>query len=193
VNLANRTTHVTFGVILGAAYIPIDFLLINPGIGYLQNAWLYWVVAVLLAILGSEGPDFDHLYSFMSHRDIVSHSAIYPGIMFGLCIWWKLTINDPLIGCFIPFMIAYASHLFLDYFPNIDLRKLSDGEIRIKEKKGTFLMHVPFIYKDRDGKERRTLDVKNTERWLLINAFLCSSMAGLLIAASYFPSVPDLF
>ncbi|MHA1127014.1 MAG: metal-dependent hydrolase [Candidatus Heimdallarchaeota archaeon] len=192
--ISHRTAHVTIGVILGAAYIPVEFLVINSKLGIpLKHSWLYWVAALLLAIIGAEAPDFDHLYSFMSHRDIVSHSAIYPGIVFGLCIWWKLTVNNLLIGCFIPFLIAYSSHLVLDYFQNIDMKKLSDGELRIKEKKGYFLMHVPFIYKDREGKTRRTLSVKNTERWLLGNAFLCLAMAAVLAAASYFPDVPDLF
>ncbi len=73
--LANRTAHVTIGIILGAAYIPIDFILINQKFGAgLSDIWLYWVIALLLAIIGAEGPDFDVLYNFMSHRDIVSHS-----------------------------------------------------------------------------------------------------------------------
>jgi hypothetical protein len=151
---------------------------------------MVWLIAFLLAILGSEGPDFDVLYSFMSHRDIVSHSAIYPGIMFAFCMWRKVVDNPVLVSAFIPFMIAYSSHLFLDYFPNIDMRKLRDGKFRIKEKKGTFLMHVPFVYKNREGKVRRTLDVKGTERWLLTNAFLCFAMAMLLSLAKYY--VPSL-
>jgi hypothetical protein len=176
--MANKTVHVTVGVILALIYIPIDFYVINNDISY---TWLYWLAAVLLAIVGSEGPDLDHLYSFMSHRDIVTHSAIYPGIIFGLCVWWRLSYAEPILSVFIPFFIAYSSHLFLDYFPNVDLRKLSDGEIRIKEKRGTFLMHVPFIYRTKEGKERRTLDVKNTERWLLTNAFLVFCMGAFLI------------
>ena len=89
-------------------------------------------------------------------------------------------------------MIAYSSHLFLDYFPNIDMRKLRDGQLRIKEKKGTFLMHVPFIYKNREGKIRRTLDVKGTERWLLINSALCFAMAMLLAFARYYATLPAM-
>ncbi len=120
----------------------------------------------------------------MSHRDIVSHSAFYPGIVFGVTIYWRIAqyniVFDPLISVFIPYLIGYASHLFLDYFANIDLRKLKDGKLRIGQKKGTFLMHVPFIYKDRKGKTRRTLDVKGTEWWLLSNAFICMAMASLL-------------
>ncbi len=189
--MANRTAHVTIGVILGAAYIPVEFFIINKHNGIpFEYSWLYWVAAILLAIIGAEAPDFDHLYNFMSHRDILTHSSFYPGIIFGLCIWWKLTVNDPLIGCFIPYLIAYSSHLVLDYFPNIDMRKLSDGVLRISEKKGYFLMHVPFIFKDKDGKERRTLNVKNTERWLLGHSFLCLAMAAVLAAATYFPGVP---
>ena len=179
--LANRTAHVTVGLLLGAAYIPIDFIVINENFGTsLADAWYLWVIGLLLAIIGSEGPDFDQLYNFMSHRDIVSHSAIFPGIVFGLSLWWRFGHNDPLVSCFVPFLLAYGSHLFLDYFPNINVRDLRNGELRIGQKKGTFLMHVPFIYKDRKGKERRTLDVKKTEWWLLSNAFLCSSMAGIL-------------
>ncbi|MFW9924754.1 MAG: metal-dependent hydrolase [Candidatus Thorarchaeota archaeon] len=194
--MANRTTHVSFGVFLGAAYIPIDFIIINQkfGVTSLSEIWLFWVIAILLAIIGSEGPDFDQLYSFMSHRDIVSHSAFYPGVIFGLCMWWRFTVNDPLVSSFIPFLIAYSSHLFLDYFPNINLRDLHKGEIRIGEKKGTFLMHVPFIYKDKDGKVRRTLGVKKTEWWLLSNSFLCIAMATLLALARLYADldIPSL-
>ena len=190
--MANRTAHVTIGILLGGAYIPIDFILINDTFGVqLGDIWLYFVIALLLAIIGAEAPDFDALYSFMSHRDIVSHSSFFPGVVFGLCMWWKLTVNDPLISCFIPFIIAYGSHLFLDYFPNINIRDLRNGELRIGEKKGTFLMHVPFIYKDRKGKERRTLNVKWTERWLLGNAFLCTCM-GLLLALARFYTFADI-
>jgi len=179
--LANRTAHVSFGLFLGAAYIPIDFIIINQSFGTsIADAWYLWIIALLLAIIGAEGPDFDQLYSFMSHRDIVSHSAFYPGIIFGLSLWWRFSQNDPLVSCFVPFLIAYGSHLFLDYFPNINIRDLRNGELRIGEKKGTFLMHVPFIYKDRKGKLRRTLGAKKTEWWLLGNAFLCTVMACLL-------------
>ncbi|MHA1156884.1 MAG: hypothetical protein ACTSQK_12320 [Candidatus Heimdallarchaeota archaeon] len=190
--MANRTAHVTIGIILGAAYIPIDFIFINQKFGAgLSDIWLYWVIALLLAILGAEGPDFDVLYNFMSHRDIVSHSSFYPGIVFGLSMWWRVTANDPLISCFIPFIIAYGSHLFLDYFPNINIRDLRNGELRIGQKKGTFLMHVPFIFKDRKGKQRRTLNVKWTERWLLGNAFLCVCMA-LLLALARLYTIADI-
>ena len=186
--MANRTAHVTFGAILAIIFIPIDIILINNNFGLLPvDTWFFYVIGFLLAIIGSEGPDFDQLYSFMSHRDIVSHSCIYPGIVFGVSMWWRITqyniAYDPLISIFIPFMIAYASHLFLDYFPNIQVRKLTDGALRIGEKKGTFLMHVPFIYKDRKGRTRRTLNVKGTEWWLLGNAFIIMSMASLTTIA----------
>lgn len=182
------------GILLGAIYIPIDIIVINENLNatYLWQTWMVWIIAFLLSILGSEAPDFDILYSFMSHRDIVSHSAIYPGLLFAVGFWWKFTINHALVSAFIPFMIAYSSHLFLDYFPNIDMRKLRDGQLRIKEKKGTFLMHVPFIYKNREGKIRRTLDVKGTERWLLINSFLCFAMAMLLAFARYYATLPAM-
>lgn len=182
------------GMLLAAIYIPIDIIVINDNLNatYLWQTWMIWIIAFLLAIIGSEGPDFDVLYSFMSHRDIVSHSAIYPGILFAVGFWWKFTINHALVSAFIPFMIAYSSHLFLDYFPNIDMRKLRDGQLRIKEKKGTFLMHVPFIYKNREGKIRRTLDVKGTERWLLTNSFLCFAMAMLLAFARYYTNLPTM-
>ena len=190
--MANRTAHVTIGVILGGAYIPIDFILINQTFGEgLKDIWLYFVIALLLAILGAEGPDFDVLYSFMSHRDLISHSAFYPGVVFGLSMWWRLTVNDPLVSCFIPFIIAYGSHLFLDYFPNIQIRDLKDGGLRIGEKKGTFLIHVPFIYEDRKGRKRKTMNVKWTERWLLGNAFLCTCM-GLLLALARFYTFIDI-
>lgn len=189
--MANRTTHVTVGIILGLAYIPVEFFVISTAFTFSWVYWwLYWLIGLLLAMLGSEAPDFDALYGFMSHRDIVSHSAIYPGIIFGLCVWWRLTVNDPIIGCFIPFLIGYASHLFLDYFPNIQFRKLRDGGLRIGEKKGTFLMHVPFIYRDREGKTRRTLNVKQTEAWLLINSFLCVAMAVILAIMRYLTTLP---
>lgn len=192
--MANRTFHVSMGMLLAAIYIPIDIIVINDNLNatYLWQTWMVWIIAFLLAIIGSEGPDFDVLYSFMSHRDIVSHSAIYPGLLFAVGFWWKFTINHALVSAFIPFMIGYSSHLFLDYFPNIDMRKLRDGKLRIKEKKGTFLMHVPFIYKNREGKIRRTLDVKGTERWLLTNSFLCFAMAMLLAFARYYTNLPPM-
>ena len=127
-------------------------------------------------------------------RDLISHSALYPGVMFALSMWWRITMNDALVSCLIPFIIGYGSHLFLDYFPNIDLRDLHKGEIRIKEKKGAFLMHVPFIYKDRKGKVRRTLSVKHTEFWLLGNATLCTAMAVLLALARFYAEleIPEI-
>ncbi|RLI71209.1 MAG: hypothetical protein DRP02_05530 [Candidatus Gerdarchaeota archaeon] len=192
--LANRTAHVSFGFILGMIYIPIDIIVINNNLNfpYLKNTWPFWILALMLTILGSEGPDFDQLYNFMSHRDIITHSAFYPGIFFGIGIWFRLTTNHVLVTVFIPFLIAYASHLFLDYFPNIDTRDLYKGELRIKEKKGTFLMHMPFLFEDRKGKKRKTLDVKHTERWLLVNAVLTFAMAMLLSLAKYYYPLPPL-
>ncbi|NHJ86273.1 MAG: metal-dependent hydrolase [Asgard group archaeon] len=192
--MTNRTAHVSIGFILAAAYVPVDFLVINSRFGLtLKETWIFWVIGLLLGILGSEGPDFDQLYGFMSHRDIITHSAIYPGAIFAVAMWLRVTGDETtdyiLISSFIPFLLGYSSHLLLDYFPNIDVRKLRDGEFRIKEKKGTFLMHVPFIYKSNDGKERRTLNVKNTERWLLANSFLCLAMAVLLALARYYTNI----
>ncbi|MBD3189784.1 MAG: hypothetical protein GF308_04030 [Candidatus Heimdallarchaeota archaeon] len=180
--LANRTAHVTVGVILAFAYVPIEFFIINEQYPF---TWIHWVTAILLAIVGSEGPDLDQLYSFMSHRDVVTHSALYPGIIFGVCLWWRLTVNSALISCFIPFLLAYGSHLFLDYFPRIQVKDMLNKGIRISEKRGTFLMHVPFVYKTKEGKERKTLNVKQTERWLMFNAFLCVVMAVFLAVTRF--------
>ncbi|MHA1212587.1 MAG: hypothetical protein ACTSSH_09005 [Candidatus Heimdallarchaeota archaeon] len=184
--MANRTAHVTVGLFIGAAYIPIDILLINKGENPFSVTWPFWVIALLLTILGSEGPDFDQLYGFMSHRDFLTHSAFYPGLFFGVCMWFKITTNHFLVTAFIPYLLAYGSHLFLDYFPNIDVRKLKDGKFRIKEKKGTFLIHFPYYFKTKEGKERKTLSVKKTEAWLLVNAFLCTAMALLLAFVKYY-------
>ncbi len=192
--VANRTAHVTFGFIVGAAYIPIDIIVINQGLGadYLRDTWLFWIIALLLTIIGSEGPDFDQLYSFMTHRDILSHSAFFPGLIFGVCMWWRITANHALVSAFIPFLFAYGSHLFLDYFPNINVRDLTNGKLRIGEKKGAFLMHLPFFFKDKNGKERRTLDVKKTETWVVINFLLCITMGLLLATTKYFVNLPTM-
>jgi hypothetical protein len=180
--LANRTTHVTIGIILALTYIPIEFFVINEEYPF---TWVHWVTAILLAIIGSEGPDLDQLYSFMTHRDLVTHSAIFPGVVFGLCLWWRLEVNSALISCYIPFLLAYGSHLFLDFFPRIQFRDMFNKGIRISEKRGAFLIHVPFIYQTNDGKERKTLTVKRTEQWLLFNSFLCTVMSGILIATRF--------
>jgi len=192
--LANRTAHVTFGFIVGAIYVPIEIIVINQNLGamYLKETWLFWIIALLLTILGSEGPDFDQLYGFMTHRDVLSHSAIFPGMLFGVCMWWRLTVNHALVSAFIPYFLAYGSHLFLDYFPNINIRDLTNGTLRIGEKKGTFLMHLPFFYKSNDGKERRTLNVKKTETWLVINSFMCTAMGLLLATAKYYAILPPM-
>jgi hypothetical protein len=198
--VANRQAHVAVGVVLWAIYIPIDILFINDkfNLTMLRETWLFWIIALCLAILGSEGPDLDHLFPFMTHRDIISHSAFFPAILFGGAMWWKyriikdaaLTVLNATITAVIPFLLAYASHLFLDYFPNIDIKDLANGEIRVKEKKGAFLMHLPFYYEDKKGKERKTLSVKGTERWLIINSFFITIMALLLATAKYYISGP---
>jgi len=192
--LANRTAHVTFGVFLGLIYIPIDIIVINNNLNMpqLKNTWVFWLIALMLTILGSEAPDFDQLYNIMTHRDIVTHSSFYPAIIFAVGLWYRLTTNHALVSAFIPFLIAYSSHLFLDYFPNIDVRDLTKGEIRIKEKKGSFLMHVPFYYESREGKKRKTLNVKQTERWLLFNSALTLAMAMLLALAKYYYPLPPI-
>ncbi|NHJ46985.1 MAG: hypothetical protein FK733_04275 [Asgard group archaeon] len=196
--MANRTAHVTVGFILGAIYIPIDILIINNGFSLtlLRDTWLFWVIGLYLAILGSESPDLDHLLPFMSHRDIVTHSAFFPAILFSGGMWWKyriikdasLAVLNASITVIIPYLLAYGSHLFLDFFPNINIKDLANGEIRVKEKKGAFLMHLPFYVKDKKGKERKTLNVKGTEWWLIINSWLIGAMAALLAVAGYFIS-----
>ncbi|NHJ41134.1 MAG: hypothetical protein FK731_13970 [Asgard group archaeon] len=194
--MANRTVHVTVGFILGIIYIPIDIIVINNGFNEsnLSQTWLFWVIAILLSILGSEGPDLDQLYGFMSHRDIVTHSTLYPAIFFTVGMWWRITVNHALVSALIPFLIAFASHLFLDFFPNISLKDLADGNLRIGAKKGAYLVHLPFYYEDKKGKERKALSVKGTEWWLIINSLITCVMALLLATVNYYyPALPPIY
>ena len=189
--MANRTLHVTLGIIITMIYLPFDFIYVNGSYGMLlRDAWIYWVVAILLGLIGAEGPDFDQLYGFMSHRDIISHSILFPGAIFAMAMIWRITVeNNPIITAFIPFIMAYGLHLFIDIFPNIRIRDIPNKKIRISEKKGTYLMHLPFIYKNLKGKERHTLGVHQTEFWLIVNAILCSTMSLLISLARYYTSI----
>ncbi|GAJ04115.1 unnamed protein product, partial [marine sediment metagenome] len=46
------------GMLLAAIYIPIDIIVINDNLNatYLWQTWMVWIIAFLLAIIGSEGP-----------------------------------------------------------------------------------------------------------------------------------------
>ena len=101
-------------------------------------------------------------------------------------------------------MLGFASHLFLDYFPSIDIEKLikekknaeaSDAIISsivigltpvehlsnedLKKLRGTFNIHFPkriFIQK----KMRKTLTPKLTRIWLILNGAIVFTYSGLL-------------
>lgn len=95
-----------------------------------------WItLGLLLALFGSTLSDYDLLYKYLSpwhHRSAITHSASIPTIalLIYLCpICLGPTYLDHqrvdnyalLVVCF---MLGFASHLFLDCFPSVDVEKL---------------------------------------------------------------------
>lgn len=172
----------------------------------------------VMALLGSEIADFDLILGWLSHRDILTHSFFIPVFITITVIGQQfISPGDPSIILsliFIPFLFGFASHLFLDLFPNLDPEKeikeksisktavmLLGGAIQgltgtelIKAMKGTYLIHLPFRMKitdvalrDRKDKyieNRKTFPLHTTRWWLFLNG-LITVFLGLSILLAY--------
>ena len=143
----------------------------NTGFG-LGEYFGYIIIGALLALAGGAAPDWDFDLGIQYHRNSITHSAILPTIFymtffFGLSPDPNLLAVGP-VSMFISamFLLGYASHLFLDLFPQrSDLLKIVDD--MIKEKAPGDIRDIPEKY----------------ERfWLFLGGSLNMAFAALLLA-----------
>ncbi len=103
---------------------------------------IYLAVALLLVLTGAEIADYDKAIMWMQHRDWLTHSLVIPTVFAAIVMIYTLVrvgnplqallynpgVNNVLLIAMVPFVLGAASHLFLDYFPPIDLKNLNRQE-----------------------------------------------------------------
>lgn len=192
-------------------------------LGYVRD--YKWVtLGLLLALFGSTLSDYDLLYKYLSpwhHRSALTHSALIPTIalLIYLCpaclgpTYFDRPRVDNYAILVVCFMLGFASHLFLDCFPSVDVEKLIKkmkyaeatetviSSLRIglmpveylskedlKKLRGTF--NIRFPQKILIGKKmRKSLTPKLTRIWLICNGIIVSAYGILLFVLS----APELY
>ncbi|NHJ00904.1 MAG: hypothetical protein EAX86_02125 [Candidatus Heimdallarchaeota archaeon] len=213
--MATRKWHLFTAILVFLAYI--------IGYWYLQSyfmaqlpilAPLLILTAFLMALIGSEAPDWDFMMSWLQHRDITTHSVGIPAIITFVIFIQKviMPMNPSLMLAliFIPFMFGFSSHLLLDLFPGVDPEKeLKKGGIThttalllkgfisgltgvetAKALQGTYLIHLPFKMKLQSEKGRKKWEIRKTlplhaSRWWLFFNGLLSLSLGIFILTAY--------
>jgi len=198
---------VTFAIFGTAYFIYFTFFRVEPNLLALLSDYKWITLGLFLSLFGSTLSDYDLLYKYLSpwhHRSAITHSALIPTIAL-LMYLYPTPLRDYaiLVVCF---MIGFASHLFLDYFPSVDIEKLIKerkhaeaaekitSSLRIglrpveclskedfKKLSGTYNIHFPqkiLIAK----KMRKTLTPKLTRIWLISNSIIVLAYGMLLFA-----------
>lgn len=120
---------VTFAFFAVAYFIHFNFFKWNGNMLLLLTDTKWLILGLFLALLGATLSDFDLLYKYLNpwhHRSFITHSAIIPTIVI-LAYLYPTPINNYAI-LLVSFMLGFASHLFLDLFPSIDIEKLLKQE-----------------------------------------------------------------
>ena len=207
---------VTFAIFAVAYFIHFNFFSASeraPSLLALLSDYKWVTVGLFLSLFGSTLSDYDLLYKYLSpwhHRSAITHSALIPTIAL-LVYLYPTPLKDYaiLVVCF---MLGFASHLFLDYFPSVDIEKLikemkygeaaeaivssfligltpveSLSKEDLKKLSGTFNIHFP--QKILIGKKmRKTLTPKLTRIWLIFNTIIVL-VYGILLFALFVPKL----
>jgi len=207
---------VTFAIFAAAYFIHFNFFSASeraPSLLALLSDYKWVIVGLFLSLFGSTLSDYDLLYKYLSpwhHRSVITHSALIPTIAL-LIYLYPTPLKDYaiLVVCF---MFGFASHLFLDYFPSVDIEKLikemkyeeaaetiissfligltpveSLSKEDLKKLSGTFNIHFP--QKILIGKKmRKTLTPKLTRIWLIFNTIIVL-VYGILLFALFVPKL----
>lgn len=205
---------VTFAIFAVAYFIHFNFFSASeraPSLLALLSDYKWVIVGLFLSLFGSTLSDYDLLYKYLSpwhHRSAITHSALIPTIAL-LVYLYPTPLKDYaiLVVCF---MFGFASHLFLDYFPSVDIEKLikemkygeaaeaivssfligltpveSLSKENLKKLSGTFNIHFP--QKILIGKKmRKTLTPKLTRIWLIFHGIIVFAY-GMLLFALFVP------
>ena len=167
--MALRKYHILGAIFLFLAYLVAYFALFEKHPKFVPFEPIWVTTAFLMAIVGSEFPDWDHMIHFLSHRDITTHSAGIAVLLFLVYttnVFFFENLNQTLVYglALAAFMIGLGSHLLLDLFPTYDPEKLINdkgalqasaymlggviqgltGQELVKALKGTYLIHLPF-------------------------------------------------
>lgn len=196
---------VTFAIFAAAYFVHFSFFREEPSLLALLSDYKWVTLGLFLSLFGSTLSDYDLLYKYLSpwhHRSVITHSALIPTT--ALLIYLIPTLIHSYAILVVCFMLGFASHLFLDYFPSVDIEKLikemkyaeaSDAVISslligltpvehlsnedLKKLSGTFNIHFP--QKILIGKKmRQTLTPKLTRIWLIFNGAIVFTYGVLL-------------
>ena len=178
-----------------------------------------WItLGLFLALFGSTLSDYDLLYKYLSpwhHRSVITHSALIPTIalLIYLCPTYLDHVHvDSYAILIVCFMLGFASHLFLDYFPSVDIEKQVKkmkyteateaiaSSLRIgltsvenlskedlKKLRGTYNIHFP--QKILIGRKmRKTLTPKLSRIWFILHGIIVLAY-GILLFALFAPGL----
>ena len=116
---------VTFAIFAAAYFVHFNFFRVEPSLLALLSDYKWITLGLFLSLFGSTLSDYDLLYKYLSpwhHRSVITHSALIPTIALLIYLYPTPLHNYAiLVVCF---MLGFASHLFLDYFPSVDIEKL---------------------------------------------------------------------
>jgi hypothetical protein len=202
---------VTFAIFAVAYFVHFTFFRVEPDLLALLSDYKWITLGLFLSLFGSTVSDYDLLYKYLSpwhHRSVITHSALIPTIALLAYLYpTPLRSYAILVVCF---MLGFASHLFLDYFPSVDIEKLIKemkyeeagktitssliigltpveylSKEDFKKLSGTFNIHFP--QKILIGKKmRKTLTPKLTRIWLISNSIIILAY-GMLLFALFVP------
>jgi len=205
--------HVLAGFATFAIFVAVYFIHFNcfsaseraPSLLALLSDYKWVTLGLFLSLFGSTLSDYDLLYKYLSpwhHRSAITHSALIPTI--ALLIYLYPTLLQDYAILVVCFMVGFASHLFLDGFPSVDVEKLIKkmqyreaaekitsslligltpvedlSKEDLKKLSGTFNIHFP--QKILIGKKmRKTLTPKLTRIWLISHGIIVFAYGMLL-------------
>jgi hypothetical protein len=158
-----------------------------------------WATGWIPALLGAEWCDFDHLddnEKILSHRDIITHSAFVPLIVFVIDFLTAPTLDAHILAWFIfLFSVGVASHLILDEWPVWEKGMAKNvlgwmaegltGQELVKKQQGTFLIHLHgfHVQEKKRGKtkmvEKKTMSKHQSRVWYFVNGAFCFFVLAL--------------
>jgi len=202
---------VIFAIFEAAYFVHFNFFRVEPDLMALLSDYKWATLGLFLALFGSTLSDYDLFYKCLSpwhHRSVITHSALIPTIALLTYLYPSRIHNYAiLIVCF---MLGFASHLFLDYFPSVDVEKLikktkyteavetitsslligltpveSLSKENLKKLSGTYNIHFPqkILIKK---KMRKTLTPKLTRIWLIFHGIIVLAY-GMFLFAIFVP------
>jgi len=206
--LAGFISYVIFAV---AYFVYFNFFRVRLNMLSLISDYKWITLGLFLALFGSTLSDFDLLYKYLNpwhHRSVITHSALIPTI--AMMIYWYPTPLQYYAMLMICFFLGFASHLFLDYFPSVDIEKLlaqqkyervgeevtssllvgftpfeNLDERDLKRLSGTYNIHFPkrFLL---GKKMTKVLPPNMTRLWLIVNGIIVLAF-GILLFALFAP------